>query len=255
MFRFFLKKSFYDGWDNLFTLALFNASALAIAAIGIWVPSTVDSVVLRLAGLVFSVFAGSVWWSVTAHAMTKVADFKTVRLAEVREALVRGFVPGLQVGAVVGLSAMLASVVFPFYASIDSFFGLFTTSLAFWIFLCFGLILQYVLPWRAVNGGTFREAMHSSLILFMDAPLFSLALALDGILCIVLSPLVAFLLPGPAAAVLTACEGARLRTFRLRWLASPDSAKAKTPWAVLLASDAEALGERDLKHLFFPWAR
>ncbi|OHD27192.1 MAG: hypothetical protein A2Y38_17625 [Spirochaetes bacterium GWB1_59_5] len=255
MITFFFKKSFYDGWDNLLPLAAFNGVFLTLAAMGIWFPATLESTLARIAGLLFLVMAGSVWWSVAAHALTAVADFGTIRSGDLRKAFSAGLVPGLQFGAIMAVITTLASVVFPFYASIGNFFGLFATSLAFWLFLCMILILQYVLPWRATNGGSLRAALRSSLMLFMDAPLFSLVLALDGILCIAVSPLVAFLLPGPAAAVLASCEAVRLRSYKLRWIHQTGSRRKRAPWAELLATDVEALGERSFKQLFFPWSR
>ncbi|MBU0926227.1 MAG: hypothetical protein KKA67_00605 [Spirochaetes bacterium] len=253
MLKFFLKKSFYDGWDNMLALACFNAAALALVGLGIWLPSLVDSAAARLAGLAFTVAAVSVWWSITAHAFWKAADGKTVRLGDVRPAIAAGVVPGLQFGAMAAASIVAASIAFPFYASIGGFVGLFATSVAFWLFLALWLTLQYFLPVSAADGKGFRSALKSSLILFIDAPLFSLALALDCAVCVAVSPLVAFLLPGPAAAALASCEAVRLRRYRLSWLAGSDGKPGPTPWAGLLADDVEALGSRGLKDLFFPW--
>jgi len=67
---------------------------------------------------------------------------------------------------------------------------------------------------------------------------------------------VAFLLPGPASAMLAGCEAFRLRMHRLRWLkASGGNSAGKTPWKDLLAEDKEEFGERNLKDLLFPWRR
>lgn len=254
MIKFFFKKSFYDGWDNLIPLAGLNASFLVIAALGIWLPATLESTFARVAGMLFLLIAGSVWWSVAAHALTAVAGAGTFKPGALREAISAALVPGLQFGAVASVAVLLASVALPFYASIGNFFGLFATSLAFWLFLCLILTLQYFLPWRAANGGSFLMAVRASFMLFMDAPLFSLVLALDGLICMAVSPLVAFLLPGPSAAVLAACEAVRLRSYKLRWMTQPGTGANRVPWAELLAADMEALGNRSLKQLFFPWS-
>ncbi len=253
MNTFFLKKSFYDGWDNLLPLAALNAFLLALTALGLWLPATMESTVARVAGLVFLLLAGSVWWSVAAHALTTVANSGSFRFGELRAAFSAGIVPGLQFGAIVAVAVALASVVFPFYASIGSFMGLFATSLAFWLYLSLFLTLQYFLPWQAANGGGFVSSLRASFMLFMDAPMFSLFLAIDGLICIAVSPLVAFLLPGPAAAVLASCEAVRLRSYKLRWMKQSGTARGRVPWAQLLANDVEALGQRTIKQLFFPW--
>ncbi len=254
MITFFLRKSFYDGWDNLFPLAALNAALLALVALGLWVPAAMESTVARVAGLVFLLLAGSVWWSTAAHALTAAANSGSFRFGELRAAFSAGIVPGLQFGAIVTVATVLASVVFPFYSSIGNFMGLFATSLAFWLFLCLFLTLQYFLPWQAANGGGFMSSFRASFMLFMDAPLFSLFLAIDGLICMAVSPLVAFLLPGPAAAVLASCEAVRLRSYKLHWMKQSGTAKGRVPWDELLADDIEALGQRTIKQLFFPWS-
>lgn len=257
MLKFFLKKSFYDGWDNVLALAGFNGALLGIAAVGVWLPSLSGSPALGAAGLAVATAAGSVWWSVAAHAFWRVADFKTIGIEDLKAALGAGWAPGLQLGGVVAASVLLASVAFPFYASLGGFFGLFATSLAFWLFASLWLTLQYFLPLKAARGAPFVETMRTSFLLFLDAPAFALASAIDGALCVALSPVVAFLLPGPAAAVLVSCEATRLRLRRMDWLAgrSGGGKPGRTPWPELLADDAEALGERGLKDLLFPWKR
>lgn len=257
MLKFFLKKSFYDGWDGMLALAGFNGAFLAIAAVGVWLPSLSGSPALGMAGMAIAAAAGSVWWSVAAHAFWRVADFKAVRVEDLKAAVKAGWAPGLQLGGVVAASIFFASVAFPFYASLGGFLGLFATSLAFWLFASLWLTLQYFLPLKAARGGTFVETMRTSFLLFIDAPFFALLSAIDSVLCVALSPVVAFLLPGPAAAVLVSCEATRLRLHRMRWLAgrSGGGKPGRTPWPALLADDAEALGERGLKDLLFPWKR
>ncbi|PKL26452.1 MAG: hypothetical protein CVV47_00540 [Spirochaetae bacterium HGW-Spirochaetae-3] len=257
MLKFFLKKSFYDGWDNMLALAGFNGAFLAIVGVGVWLPSLSGSPALAVAGLAIAAAAGSVWWSVAAHALWRVAEFKTVRLDDVKAAFAAGWAPGLQLGAVVAATVLLASVAFPFYASIGGFLGLFASSLAFWLFVGIWLTLQYFLPLKAARGGDFSDTLKTSFLLFMDAPFFALASAIDGALCVALSPIVAFLLPGPSAAVLVSCEATRLRLHRMRWVAgrTGEGKPGRTPWPELLADDREALGERGLGDLLFPWKR
>lgn len=254
MFRFFLKKSFYDAWDNMFTLVLLNAVFIATVAAGLWLSSLAAHTALRLACLACTALAVSVWLSVSAFALSRAADFKPVRLGDIRDALAAGWLPGLKFGALLCVFLALAMVSLPFYANAPGFVGLFAAGLSFWLFLCLALVMQYMLPWMAANGGTLRGAAKGAFILFLDSPGFALGLALYGLVCVILSPLVGFLLPGPATAMMASCDAVRLRSFKLRWIAGSGQSRA-VPWKSLLADDVEALGTRGLKELIFPWKK
>lgn len=256
MFRFFIKKSFYDGWDSMFIMAAFNAALLAIAALGILIPARFDAPVIRLLGLLFICLAAGVWSSTAAFSFRRIADFGTCSLADVMQAARSGLVSGLQFGAMFAAIIATATVSLPFYASIGGSMGLFFAGLLFWMLATMLLTLQYFLPIRALTGVSFIEALRLALFMMMDAPIFALALALDGLLCMVLSPMVAFLLPGAAAAMLASVEAARLRLYKFEWLRhTPDATRAAVPWKALLADDVEKLGDRRLKDFMFPWKK
>ncbi|HUW69938.1 MAG TPA: hypothetical protein VMX33_06865 [bacterium] len=256
MFRFFLKKSFYDGWDSMLILAAFNAGLLAIAAIGILIPARFDAPVMKILGLIFLCLAFGVWSSTAAFSFGRIADFKSCTFADVLEALRNGLVSGLQFGAMITLTIATATVSLPFYASIGGTMGLFFAGLLFWILATMILTLQYFLPIRAITGARFMESIRLAFFMMMDAPLFALALALDGIVCLLLSAMVAFLLPGSAGAMLAATEATRLRLYKFEWLRQTAGAtRQAVPWKALLADDSEKLGDRRLKDFMFPWKK
>lgn len=255
MLKFFLKKSFFDGWDTMFSLAAFNAVLLALVSVGLWLPSLTGYAWLRLAGLAFAVLAASVWACVAANALYRVADGRSLGLDEIRGAVRDGIVPGLQYGAVVTLAVAAASAALPFYASLGGALGVFAAGLSFWLFAALWLTLQYFPAVKAAEGKGFVESMRLSFIAFVDAPGFAAILALDGLLCVALSPVVAFLLPGFSGAILAVCEAYRLRRLKLRWLSNAGARPGRAPWEELLAEDVEAFGNRGFKDLLFPWKR
>jgi len=256
MFRFFIKKSFYDGWDSMFILAAFNAALLAIAAMGILIPARFDAPAVKLLGLLFISLAFGVWSSTAAFSFRRIADFGTCSLADVMQAARSGLVSGLQFGAMITMIIATATVSLPFYASIGGTMGLFFAGLLFWVLATMILTLQYFLPIMAITGVPFVEALRLAFFMMMDAPIFALALAMDGLLCMVLSPMVAFLLPGSAGAVLANVEATRLRLYKFEWLRHTPGATRKTvPWKALLADDVDKLGDRRLKDFMFPWKK
>lgn len=256
MFRFFLKKSFYDGWDSMFILAAFNAALLAILAVGILVPARLSAPSIRVIDLLFLCLASGIWSSTAAFSFARIAGFRTCAFDDVKAAMRDGLVAGLQFGAMLAVVAATATVSLPFYASIGGTTGLFLAGLLFWLLATMVLTMQYFLPIKAITGAPFVEAIRLAFFMMMDAPLFALALALDGLVCVLLSPLVAFLLPGAAGAALAATEAARLRLYKFDWLRQTAGAtRQSVPWNTLLADDIERLGDRRLKDFMFPWRK
>jgi len=128
--------------------------------------------------------------------------------------------------------------------------------LLFWLVFAAALAFGYFLPLRALRGYSGFKAARTSVFLFVDSPGFALALALNAVLLIVVSAAVAFLLPGPAAAVLAYCEATRLRLAKLDWLVTTGASRSgQVPWKTILADDIDRLGHRRLVELIFPWKK
>lgn len=170
MFRFFLKKSLYDGWDSMLILAAFNAGLLVVAAIGILIPARFDAPAIRIVGLVFLCLAFGVWSSTAAFSFRRIADFESCSFADVLEAFRNGLVSGLQFGAMMTLIIATAIVSLPFYASMGGTMGWFFAGLLFWILATIALTLQYFLPIRAITGARFIESIRLAFFMMMDAP-------------------------------------------------------------------------------------
>ena len=256
MFRFFLKKSFYDGWDSMFILAAFNAALLALLAVGILIPARFSTPAIRLMGLLFLCLASGIWSSAAVFSFSRIASFRSCSFDDVKTAIRDGLRSGLQFGSMIAAVVATATVSLPFYASIGGTMGLFLAGLLFWLLATMVLTMQYFLPIKALTGSGFIEALRLSFFMMMDAPLFALALAIDGLICVLLSPLVAFLLPGAAGATLAATEAARLRLYKFDWLRqTPGATRQAVPWKTLLTDDVERLGDRRIKDFMFPWKK
>ncbi|TFG78884.1 MAG: hypothetical protein E4H20_12380, partial [Spirochaetales bacterium] len=133
MFRFFLKKSMYDGWDNLFTLAGFNAAALAIAAGGLYLLTRIDAPAARIAGVAVLILGGGLWSAVATNALYRIADNKSISLDDLASACVESIVPGLQFSAMACVMIVPIAVALPFYASMGGILGAFLAGLVLWL--------------------------------------------------------------------------------------------------------------------------
>jgi hypothetical protein len=88
----------------------------------------------------------------------------------------------------------------------------------------------------------------------LDNPLFCILSFILTLVMLVLSVVLAFLLPGPGGVLLFLDEGLRLRLLKYDWLeANPEANRRKIPWETLLIDEQEKTGTRSFKSFIFPW--
>jgi len=255
MIGFLIKKAFFDGWDNLFSLLLLNVVFVLLLALGVLVPGIAGAPAwLGVAAALVAAAAASAWWGTCVFALRTVADFGSISFSSVLAALKDGALPGLQVGCIYAAAAYLLSIGVPFYLTKGGLLGTFAFGILFWCAVILLLSLQFYLPLRARLGGGLRKNLRKSFIIFFDNPGFSLFLFLYSAVSLVLSAFLAFLMPGFAGVALAGDVAIRLRMRKYDWLEEhPEARRRKLPWDELLAGDRELVGTRTLKGMIFPW--
>jgi hypothetical protein len=255
MIGFFLKKSFFDGWDHLFSLVLLNLGFIAAVSIGFVLPGSLNAPAwLGLSLSIVSLAALSVWMSACVHALQGVSDFGSLHFGELWGFVKRGLVPGLQVGGLVVVGYFVLSVGLPFYLRMGGMLGALAAGVIFWCAVVLVLALQYYIPLRARLGGGLRKNLRKSFVIFFDNPGFSIFLFLYSAVTLVISLFLAFLIPGFAGVALAQDVALRLRLYKYDWLEEhPDANRRQVPWETLLEEDKDLVGKRTLKGMFFPW--
>lgn len=256
MIGFFIKKAFFDGWDNLFSLLLLNLGFTAILGLGVALPASLEApkwLMITLGSL--SLATASVWWSTCVYSLNAVADFKGMKFSDVGAAIKPALVPGLQTGFFLVAILLIVWAGLPFYFSVvGGFLGTLAAGVVFWCAIVLLLALQYYVPVRSRLGGGFKKNIRKSFLLFFDNPGFSLFLFIYNLIGLVLSFFVAGLLPGLAGVALGSSDALRLRLYKYDWLeANPEANRKKVPWDELLVEDRDLVGKRTLKGMFFPW--
>ncbi len=255
MIGFYVKKAFWNGWDNVLTLGLFNLVHVLIASLAFFLPSMLGatSLVLLLC-ISVGILGLSVWQAVVAFAMRKVADFGTPGIRESLSCISKAWKPGLALGLVLIVIFFSIIVGIPFYLSRGGFLWIVLASLLFWTCLILLLATQYFLPLVARRGGGVGKNAKHALVLVADNPGFSLFLLFYRLATVILSVLMAFLLPGLAGIALGGAEAVKLRLKKYEWLEqNPEADRKNPPWESLLAEEKELLGIRTLKNMIFPW--
>ena len=256
MLGFFIKKSFFDGWDNLFGLAAFNVVHLLLSLVFIALP--------------LSLGAGDVLVTRPSrprhHRHVGLAvphDLRDERTPPItsrwgsnpRFAFIgAAWKPGLIVGLFNVALCFSFTIGIPFYLAQKSFLGLFLASLLFWTCLVAVLASQYYLPLEARRGGGFKKNAKVAMMLLIDNLGFSLFLFVYNVITLILSVFTALMAPGLAGIAMACCDAVKLRLKKYEWLEkNPGADRKHVPWTELLEEEKELVGVRTLKGMIFPW--
>lgn len=260
MIWFFIKKNFYDGWDNLLTIVLYNGVFLALAITCFFTTGLAFNVSLILGFVVLFSFLCLFMVFVFAVNQTtaKYADYKAPSIKDTFLEIPSVWKDALLLSLYVVFWVIIGIYIIPFYLRLGNLVGLFLASLIFWLLVVAVLSLQWYFPIRAQLGDKFKKAMKKSFILFFDNVGFSLFMLLYSIVLLVLNIFSMTIIPGISGFLLAYNNAFRLRLYKYDWLeAHPELERKKAvkqiPWDELLAEDKETIGPRSLKNLIFPW--
>lgn len=259
MIGFFIKKNFFDGWDNLLSLVFPNLLIFALVVGGYFVADVALNLSLLLSMLVLGIF-----WCGTSIAIfafgscaAEIANFKSVTFKDWLRNFPSVWKDGLIFGLMTGVLTTLGAITIPFYLQMEGMVGLFLAALVFWFLLVCVLAFQWVLPIQSIMNNDLKKSIKKSFIIFFDNPGFSLFMFLYTIFLVVLSIALFMIAPSFCGIVLAHTNGLRLRLYKYDWLEThPDASPAEKkhiPWKELVAEDRDNVGPRTLKNFIFPW--
>jgi len=264
MLGFLIKKNFFDLWDNLFRIALINLGFIASAAIPAlpaFFPGLIYIPALSIAVTAIGILWCCVYLSAAALSVRAISDYGSFGFGDFFRNLKTGLPAGLCMGAAILLLVLMATEIIPFYLGMNSLFGLFLAALIFWTVVIAICSLQFFFAIRARLDTKLVKVFKKCFIIFFDNPGFAVFILLHNAAMLILSALLAFLIPGPAGVLLFIDEALRLRLLKYDWLeANPESeagekrSRRRTiPWDALLIEEREKTGSRSLKNFIFPW--
>ena len=258
MYKFFIKKIFFDGWDNMLSLLVPNIFILAVITLFsfgahyIIEYSVAAAYILLAIGFVCVVIGIFAFGSSAAS----IADYKVITVKDYFKQIPKVLKDGILFSLLLGLCFVLLFVAIPFYVNWGNTVGLLLAALVLWIVIMTFLALQWFLPIRSLMHNNFRKCLKKSFILFFDNPGFSLFLFLYDAVLTVLSLPVFFMIPSFAGVVLAQINGVRLRLYKYDWLEDHPNAtkkqKKNIPWKELIEQDVENVGPRSIKNFIFP---
>lgn len=259
MIGFFIKKAFYDGWDNLLAILTMNVAILAVAFGGWFLAGlTVFFVPLSMAVLALTAAAEGVLFLSISTLMARVADYQSFSPSDIGAAVASSWKHGALFGLLIAAVVFVGSVAFPYYFGFGNLLGLALSIVIFWVAVVFALSIQWFLPIRSQLDGNFVKCLKKSFIIFFDNPGFSVFMFLYSLVLAALSMVMVMLMPGFSGMILAHNNAFRLRMYKYDWLEEhPEmdfrAARKAVPWAELLAEDEDTVGHRTFKSFIFPW--
>ncbi|MDR1470295.1 MAG: hypothetical protein LBT00_13510 [Spirochaetaceae bacterium] len=255
MIGFLIKKTFFDGWDNLFRIALINIGFIASAAIPVFLPSLLGGVpVLSVIVLAVGILWCFVYLAAASSSLRTLSDNQSFGFGDFFANLKTAWPAGLVMGAIVFAGVLIVTIALPFYLGIKSPAGILFAALIFWLTVIVTLALQFFFAIHFRLGDRIPKALKKCFIIFFDNPGLCLFAFLHNIIIGAISLLLAFLAPGPASILLFLDEAFRLRLLKYDYLeANPDANRKQIPWDALLIDERERTGTRTLRNFIFPW--
>ena len=273
MIGFLLRKTLYDLWDNMFKILFVNVGFAALAAIPVFLPrlaaKLIDSQALEIALSVFGILICSIYLAAAAYTIKSISDYGSFSFRDLLKNVKTAWPAGLVMGFLVCVLFLVVTIIIPFYMSVESPVGLVLAAIIFWTTIFGVLSFQFFFTVcvrlctpaeneapdaRSSSGKNLIKAFKKCMLITLDNSGFVFFSLLYNIAALILSVILAFMLPGPAGILLYLDEALRLRLLKYDWLeANLDANRRKIPWDALLIDEREKTGTRNLKNFIFPW--
>ncbi len=278
MFGFQLIKWFWNLWDHLLTIILWNLSCLMTVGLFFYLlqiflaaadglPQVLPAALLSLLLL----FCSTVLQHTLALSNYAIAKFER---SEWKECLCRAWRKDSLRAAILmdlglGVLFLIYFVSWRFYTQQGGLLSLMAQGLLFWLALLLLLSSGFYFPLLVREEFSIKKALRQSLVVCLDNFLLSLALGLVGLLLLVISflpPLMLFF--GPAGLGLWYEVSLRILYYKYQYiqqLPEEEIQKARSsrgnlrrrkpeiPWRALLREERERIGPRSLRNFIFPW--
>ena len=257
MIGFFIKKAFFDGWDNLIGLVLFNIGYIVSMFVLFWLSMTAgqNNWVIGYGALILSIILVSILMGGTAAVTHNYSNYQHDAWAAFRNGVKRNIRHSLLFSLILILFFANLFLIIPFYASFGSIPGYILAVILIWVEVIILFSLPYYFPLMNLLPGdrAFKTAKKCLLIVGGNMG-FTLFYLLYSIFCLAVSAFTMGIVPGLTGMQLAAQDAMKLLMYKYDYLEeNPDADMKHIPWDDLLYDEKEKVGPRSLKSMIFPW--
>ncbi len=270
---FLIKKTFFDFWDHLFTLVIFNLGFLLIGfvelsffwlffKIGVTFLVNINILLFLFVYYLFFLVCGIllfVYIGAVSRYLKEIADFKNPEPLVFFKYLKETYKASL-IFTIIFITFFYAFFISSrFYLNINQqIFGLNIGVFIFLILLFFTIIsslaVQFFFPLQSHFGTDVMKNIKKMYLLCFDNTGFSIFLFIINFIIILISFVTLFIFLGLSINVLFLLVAFKLRLYKYDYLEEHPDCKARDiPWDELLADDRDKVGKRSFKGMIFPW--
>lgn len=255
MIWFTIKKTFFDMWDHLLTIALLNIGGTLLIGVVLYaLQLAAGSQLFFLFGLALAMVIFSIYTAIVAGMTKDIADYHSPEFRDVKRYLKSEWRVGCAFSGWMFVQLLVILIVIPWYFHRNSLLGLGISAFLFWgsaMWLCAS---QYYFPVRHRLNTTLLKIPQKCVLLFFDNTAFTLALGIGTLFLLVVSGVTVFMFPGVSTILLWHHVALKLRLYKYNYLEEhPGDKKQHIPWDDLLQEDRDRVGTRTLKEMIFPW--
>ncbi len=255
MILFLIKKTFFDMWDNLLSIALVNLGiVLLIGGLLSLLQFTGGSPAILMFVVLLALLMLSLYLGITSQIANHIADYQSPEFKQILQYLKQGWKASLLFAGIVIIQFAILFIVLPWYWGRGNIVGIAVTGLLFWGSLIWLFASQYYFPVSTRLNAKIKDIPMKCLLLFFDNTVFTIFLGFGTLVLAILSTFTAFLFPGVATIVLWHQAATKLRLYKYDYLEDhPNSNRRRIPWDELLVEDRDRVGTRTLRGMIFPW--
>ena len=256
MFGFYIKKAFFDGWDNFIQMVLQNIIYIiffllllgSIMVFGDNLSLFIPAVIIVL--LLFCLSMGG-----TSSVVYNWSEYKSETWGPYMKGVGRNYRHSLVFFLCLITLFLLFFLVIPFYLSFNNLIGTVFGVIMVWLAVFLLLVLPFYFPLMNLlpGDGPFKT-LKKCFIVAGDNLGYTFVLLFHNIIDIVLTVVTMGLLPGWCGLMLGGQDMMKLLMKKYDWIEeNPDKNRKEMDWSEILYDEKETLGPRSFKNMIFPW--
>ncbi len=256
MIGFLIKKSFFDGWDNLLTLVIVNLGYLvAFGLILLASPAGEVNLWLGYGLIVLAIFYISIYTLGSSAITYGYSCYKKEGIGTFFKAIKERFTHGLLYFGVLVMLLVCCAYVIPFYFAMANMLGYVLGMILVWTVLAFLLALQFYFPLcYYCEADAPLTTLRKSFGFVADNLGTTFFLLLKTLFDLIITIFTATLVPGFGGIGLARMDTTKLLLKKYEFYSqNPGSTKKDLNWEDLLYEERELVGPRTLKGMLFPW--
>ena len=256
MFGFYIKKAFFDGWDNFIQMVLQNI--IYIVFFLLIVGSIVvfgDNLVFFLPVAIAIMFLFCLSMGGTSSVVYNWSQYKSETWRPFMKGVGRNIRHSMLFFLCIMVLFLLFFLVIPFYLSFNNILGTVFGVMMVWLAIFLLLVLPYYFPLMNLlpGDGPFKT-LKKCFIVAGDNLGYTILLFIHNILDIVLTVVTMGLLPGWCGLMLGGQDMMKLLMKKYDWIEeNPGKNRKEMDWSEILYDEKETLGPRSFKNMIFPW--